>query len=280
MIEAIRSTPRRGPVVLATSTDDTSLAAAVFARRVANRAGVALRVAATPSESVRVARVFGATVVVVPAPPHRRVSRGVSGEIAPWVVARSGCPVASVSPELDHLPRTCVAAVDFSDASIRAVQSALLMLDDCGKLLLVYVAPLRNLSRPRHAESGAILRADIDGLFERLQVELRAYAPLGAAIEAQVETGEMIDEVLSVAREVEADLIAVGVRSRVTDRLFDFGSATRLLDRATCTVVASPAHRSSHAIWPDGWHPQWISSPDWFELGKRLRRPRALGSLR
>ena len=126
--------------------------------------------------------------------------------------------------------------------------------------MLVYVAPLRNLSRPRHAES-AILHAHIDALFERLQVELRAYAPLGAAIEAQVETGEKIEEVLSVAEEVEADLIAVGVRSRVTDRLFDFGSATRLLERATCSVVASPAPRSSHAVWPSGWRPRWPSQP-------------------
>jgi nucleotide-binding universal stress UspA family protein len=160
-----------------------------------------------------------------------------------------------VSPALAALPRTCVAAVDFSVASVRAVRLALLALDDCGTLTLVYVAPLLDLSRPQRAVPWAVRGADVAGLFERLRVDLGDYARPGTVIETRMESGGIVDEVLSVAREVEADLIAVGVHPpRVTNRLFDFGSAASLLHRATCTVLASPAPRPpSSLVYRFGW---------------------------
>jgi hypothetical protein len=139
---------RRGPVVLAAPEDETSRAAETFARRVADRAHVELHVGPTTSGSARIARDLDATLVVVPAMSHRWVPRGGSAQSASRLVARTGCPVASVSPALAARPRTCIAAVDFSVASGRAVRLALLVLDDCGTLTLIYVAPLLDLSRP------------------------------------------------------------------------------------------------------------------------------------
>ena len=92
-------------------------------------------------------------------------------------------------------------------------------------------------------------------------------APFGAVIATQMESGGIVDEVLSVAWEVEADLIAVGVEPpRVTNRGFDFGSAASLLHRATCTVLASPAPRSS-VIGRDRWRRYRTSSPPAESLG-------------
>jgi hypothetical protein len=141
------------------------------------------------------------------------------------------------------------------------------MLDDCGTQTLIYVAPLLDLSWPQHAVPCAVRGADVAGLFDRLRMDLWDYAPLGAAIETQMASAGIVDEVLSVAREVEADLIAVGVPPpRVTNRLLDFGLAATLLRRATCTVLASPAPRSS-VIGRDRWRRYRTSSPPAESLG-------------
>jgi hypothetical protein len=66
-----------------------------------------------------------------------------------------------------------------------------------------------------------------------------------------MEPGGIVDEVLSVAREVEADLIAVGVHPpRVTNRVFDFGSAASLASRRVHCPRVSGAALLSHWTGP------------------------------
>jgi nucleotide-binding universal stress UspA family protein len=269
LIEPIGLAAGRGPVVLVARGDETAsapqtlTAAAAFAGRVAHHTRVDLRLGRTLAASARIARELDATLVVVSAMESRWDPHFWSARTASWLVARTGSPVASVSPAFAALPRTCVAAVDFSAASLRAVQCALLMLDTCGTLILTHVRPARHLTRPQHAVRGAVGGYRVADLFERLRAELRDEAPPGAVISAQTESGGIVDQILSVAREVEADLIAVGMHpTRVTNRLFDLGSAAALLRRATCTVLASPAPRPVAAVRRDRWSRYWTTSPD------------------
>jgi len=266
VIEPIGPRARRGPVVLVRLGNEGSPAAATFAARVAHHAQVDLRVAQTWASSITSARELDATMLVVSALPDRWVPRRMAARRASWLVARTGCVVASISPTLSGLPRTCVAAVDFSAASIRAAQMALLVLQDCGTLVLVHVRPAYHLSSAQHSVRSAGTSDDVAVQFKRLRAELWEYAPPGAVIDTQMESGETVDQVLSVAREVEADLVAVGVHApRARNRLFDFGTAARALRRASCSVLASPVARVTRAFHVDSGRQYWATAPEWLE---------------
>ena len=264
MIEPIGIPGRRGPVVLATLENEASPAAATLAARVAHRVRVDLRVCQTPSSSARTARELDATMIVLSAVPGRWASHRVSARRASWLIDRTGCAVASVSPTLVVLPRMCVAAMDFSAASIRAVQLALLVLDDCGTLTLVHVRPANDLSSPQHTVHHAETSDSIAARFNGLRAQLWEYAPPGAVIETQLESGEIVDQVLSVARQVNADLIVVGVHSpRASRRIFDFGSAADILRRAPCSVLASPIPRVARVFRGECGSQYWATAPEW-----------------
>ena len=266
MIEPIGPRARRGPVVLVRVGDEVSPAAATFAARAARHTRVDLRVSHTWASSVTTARELDATVIVVSALPDRWVPRRIAARRTSWLVARTGCAVVSVSPTLSVLPRICVAAMDFSAASIRAAQMALLVLQDCGMLVLVHVRPAHDLSSAQHSARSAGTSDDIAVRFKRLRAELGECAPPGTVIDTQMESGETVGQVLSVAREVEADLVAVGVHSaRVRNRIVDFGTAARTLRRAPCSVLASPVARVTRAFRGDGSSRYWATAPEWPE---------------
>ena len=266
MIEPLGHRARRGPVVLAMHDAETSPAAATFARLAARRAGVDLRIGQTSASTARTARELDATMIVVSALPDRWAPLRVSRRKASWLLAHTGCAVVSVSSTLTELPRRCVAAIDFSVASIRAAQMALLVLDDCGTLMLVHVRRAHDLSSAQHSVRSAEASDAIGDRFKRLREALLAHAPAGAVIETQMESGGIVDQVLSVAREVGADLIVVGVHAiRARNRIVDFGTAASLLRRAPCSVLASPVARVARVFHGDTGSQYWATAPEWFD---------------
>ena len=257
---------RRGPIVLALGAEETSSVAVTFARLAARRASVDLRTGQTPSSSARTARELDATMIVISALPDRWGPLGMSARRASWLIAHTGCAVVAVSPTLTTLPRRCVAAIDFSLASIHAAEMALLMLEDCGTLTLVHVRPARDLSSAQHTARGAVTTDAIAAHFKRLRADLLEHAPAGTVIETQMESGEIVEQILSVAREVEADLIVVGVHSRrAIDRIIDFGTAAQLLRRAPCSVLASPVSRVARVFRGESGSAYWATAPEWLD---------------
>jgi nucleotide-binding universal stress UspA family protein len=153
--------------------------------------------------------------------------------------------------------------MDFSPASIRAVQLALLIIEDCGTLTLVHVRPANDLSSAQHTARSARTSDEIADRFTRLAVQLRDFAPPGVVIETQMESGEVVDQVLSVAREVDAQLIAIGVHAaRMRNRIVDYGFAADTLRRASCSVLASPATRVARVFRDDNESHYWTTAPD------------------
>jgi nucleotide-binding universal stress UspA family protein len=157
-----------------------------------------------------------------------------------------------------------VVAIDFSVASIRAAEMALLVMGDCGTLMLVHVRPAHDFSSAQHSARSAGTSDVIADRFERLREELLEHAPAGTVIETQMESGGIVDQVLSVAREVGADLIVVGVHStRASNRIVDFGTAASLLRRAPCSVLASPVSRVARVFHGDTGSRYWATAPEW-----------------
>ena len=182
------------------------------------------------------------TLIVVDASPHRRVRRSVAGVRALQVVRHATCPVLSVAPGGDELPRRIVASVDFSPASTRAVQTALLLAGDATMLSLAHVPFPFRLERPVYDAAGGLIGGDVGAAFEQLLDAVRPLAPRDLTIETTELSGKIADAVLSHAEGLHADLLATGAHGpTVVERFFVGSVATNLIHLAECSVLAAPA---------------------------------------
>jgi nucleotide-binding universal stress UspA family protein len=173
----------------------------------------------------------------------------VAGERAVHVLRASPVPVLSVPPGFSALPRNIIAAVDFSPASVRAVQTALLLLGNGGTLTLLHVisplltdAKLRDLGDHDPADA-------VQTLFGRLRDELRPFVPDDVTIETRVRTDVDIDGIIAGATDIGADVIAVGTHGpRLLERIFLGSVASSVLHAASQAVLAAPPPAAAEAI--------------------------------
>lgn len=202
---------------------------------------VHVRFGGIADEIAFVAQERNATLVVVGAGPHQRGNRIIGGERAVHILRASGVPVLSVPPGFAALPRRIVVAVDFSPASVRAAQAALLLVAPGGTLTLLHVispllgdAPLRDAQGRDPADA-------VQSLFGRLRDELRTYVPQDVTIETLIRTDNETDSILAGAAAIDADLIAVGTHGpRLLERIFVGSVASSVMHAAPQAVLAAP----------------------------------------
>jgi nucleotide-binding universal stress UspA family protein len=234
------------------------------------------------NEVARVAAQRSATLVVVGAAPHQRLNHMVAGERAVRVLRSSTVPVLSVPPGFEALPRNVVVAVDFSPASVRAAETALLLVAGGGTLTLLHVvspllgdAPLRDLE-------GRDPAAAVQTLFGRLRDELRPCVPDDVTVETRVRTDYDVEGIVETASNIDADLIAVGTHGpRLLERMFIGSVASSVLHAAAQAVLASPPPPAAEAL--EIWRrltgtaasvrsDDWAAELDAFTLRNRGRR--------
>jgi nucleotide-binding universal stress UspA family protein len=210
---------------------------------------VHVRFGGIADEIAFVAQERNASLVVVGAAPHQRGNRIIGGELAVHVLRASTVPVLSVPPGFAALPRRILVAVDFSPASVRAAQAALLLLAPGGTLTLLHViSPLLGDAPLRDAEGRDPADA-VQSMFGRLRDELRAYVPQDVTIETLIRTDDEADSILAGAAAVDADLIAVGTHGpRLLERIFVGSVASSVLHAAPQTVLAAPPPRAPESL--------------------------------
>ena len=192
-------------------------------------------------EIARAAHEVDATFIIVDAAPRHGVRHVVSGARALQVVGRSSCPVLSVAPSFAFPASTIVAAIDFSPASIRAAQAALLFAGDRTRLLLVHSPLPIRLARPARDAAGALFGGDTGEYFAKVREELDPFVPAGVTIETRTIEGSVASGVLALAESERADLIAAGTHGPGPVERFFVGSvAAGLLHGAPCPVLVSP----------------------------------------
>jgi|SRR5947207_1653460 len=157
-------------------------------------------------------------------------------ETALRVLRRSRVPVLAVTSAVTELPRTAVAAIDFTPASRQVARAALGVLRPGGTLLLAHVQPGFSTSATRAEGVQLSYENGVMACFERLVRELAL--PPFMRVEIVVLQGAPLDELSALAERVEADLIAVGTgrSSEGVARL-----ATGLLRQRRHTILAVPA---------------------------------------
>jgi nucleotide-binding universal stress UspA family protein len=243
------------------------------------------------------ARDHDSTMIVVGLGKHDLLDRLPGGERALHVVRGADRPVLAVAAGSVTLPRTAVAGMDFSPASVRAARAALMMLADDGVLVLVHVRPLVDLPMLRAtAELSSRgyeellerwhARAEMEAgtLFTRLREELRSHLKRGITIETQIRSGAILEQLLAAADEKGAHMIAVGTHGPgIFERLFVGSVATEVLRGARRTVLIAPAPNPAEAARIElrlkgtaslTRAPDWESTLDSFSarnVGRRVR---------
>lgn len=174
-------------------------------------------------ELTRIAEHRGADMLVIGRRQHAVVDRVLGGETALQIMRMSAIPVLAVDSDLE-IPRTVVAAVDFSPPSILAAKTVLQLMNGSGALYLVCVE-----SQPVDIVSG----------FRRLVAGLENDSAIH--IETVILNGRPASAVVQFAERVGADLIAAGSHGYGRLEQVLLGSvSTGIVRNANCAVVVVP----------------------------------------
>jgi nucleotide-binding universal stress UspA family protein len=178
-----------------------------------------------------------------------------SGSVAEGVTRRAACPVLVVPLAADGVDRNSPRAfgnvlcpIDFSEASTAALEQALRVVHETkGRLTLMHVLPnLDPMSRYAYqvggTDYGLLLERDA---WQRLQECVPLDLRDGIDLRARVVTGAPAEQIARVSREIDANLIVMGVTAR--------GAIGRRLLGATAVHVIRSAGRPVLAI-PERLH--------------------------
>jgi nucleotide-binding universal stress UspA family protein len=181
-------------------------------------------------------RAHDAELVVVGTSSRAGLGKVLLGSTAEEIVREAPCPVLTVGPQVTTLAsagvHTIVCATDFSPQSLRAAGFAMSLAHEYeAHLTLVHVVEGILKDSPHWA---------IRLTEKRLREMVPAEPDLRYEPEVLVEIGPVADRILSVANELLADIIVMGVRGTgaFARTASHFGSiAHRVVSLATCPVL-------------------------------------------
>ncbi len=186
----------------------------------------------------RVAIERRASLIVVGIGRHGMTDRVFSDETALQLARIARTPVLAVPEDAVAAPRHAVVAIDFSEVSNRAAQSAVETVADGGRVDLVHVMP--NVGEDAFTLESEAPYARWVG--EQLSAVAEALVvPAGVTVTTAAVRGQRTPQLLAYAASVAADLICTGTHGRGFVARTLLGSVTtKLLRGATCTVLAVP----------------------------------------
>jgi nucleotide-binding universal stress UspA family protein len=192
---------------------------------------------------VGLAEEIGAGLVVVGSRGRGRIRRALMGSVSDSVVRHAHCPVLVVRDgdrERDFLPGSILLAVDGSEEASAAAQTAVELADRTdSELHVVHVGELRPVSHPE--------RRGYPARYEELQEQARRLleeqvdeieSASGTVSRAHLRMGRPDEEIVVLAEEIGAGLIATGSRGLGGMRRALMGSASDSIVRhAHCPVL-------------------------------------------
>ena len=186
----------------------------------------------------RVAIERHASLIVVGIGRHLIADRLFSDETALQLARIARVPVLAVPENGNAPPRHAVVAIDFSEASARAAQSAIESVTDDGQVDLVHVMP-----RVSEDFMSVTAEAPYDkwAAEQLAAVAAQLVVPAGLTVTRVALRGRTASELLDYAARVGADLISTGTHGRGFVARALLGSVTtKLLRASTCTMLTVP----------------------------------------
>ena len=188
---------------------------------------------------VQTAREGGCSLIVLGLGRHGRLGRLFGAETAARVIRHAGLPVLAVEARARALPRVALAAVDFSESSVRAAREAIDLIEPPGRMHLVHVKPRYNTTSFADAEWEQAYAAAAEHEFSRARDAIGSRA--GIDVTSSLLTGDVIEVLLDEAKSRHAGLIAIGSHSeKILDRLMIGSTPAQILRAARCSVLVAP----------------------------------------
>jgi len=226
----------------------------------ADRAATDVEIETVLDETVNVAddilaRARSSSVDLITLGTHGRsgFQRLVLGSIAEKVLRKACCPVLTVPPHApDAVPRDGVSIqrilcpVDFSCSSRRALEySASLAQEAHARLTVLHVLELPpDLSEFPYSGLAEYRNNQFQKARKHLSEAVKASVPPACPVDELLLVGRVHREILRVAADQGADLIAMGVQGRHAVDLMFFGStANHVVREATCPVLTLRGER-------------------------------------
>jgi nucleotide-binding universal stress UspA family protein len=188
---------------------------------------------------VRAAKEGGDALIVLGLGRHGKLVRWLGAETAARVARQSSVPVLAVDVKTRRVPSTVLAAIDFGESSIRAAREALALLPDGGRLHLLHVRWAMDGKTGRDTTWERTYDLGVERGFQRLVAALRGDEAV--AITTELRMGSVIEMTLQVAKEIGADVIALGSHNQnILDRMVIGYTPGAILRAAHCSVLVAP----------------------------------------
>lgn len=203
----------------------------------------------------RVATERGARLVVTGHVHHGAMERIMRGETPLGVARAARVPVLAVPATLDRLPRCVVVGVGLGDAGTRVGEISDALFGDAVAIHLVHV---RTPALPRHdrevREEDHVEEAKGEHAFARVLASWRL--PPDVPVTTHERIGRPEEELLAIARTLEADLLVVGLSPRPdAPHLPHRSLAPRLYREWPHAILIAPVDDVSARRAPDGRQP-------------------------
>lgn len=191
----------------------------------------------SPTEIAARALSLDADIVLIGLGRRRISDQTLDDETALEVVRLTSAPVLAVPPRVRTLPTTALVAMDFGEASIRAAQAALLVMDRPATLHLVHIDTTYEPLPGEVIGPSARYAVNFRPMFDVVEREFRQ--PADVAFErVVVPLGDPVAELLGYAAANAAELIVAGNNGKtVTERLRLGSVSTGLVRSAQCAVL-------------------------------------------
>jgi nucleotide-binding universal stress UspA family protein len=180
-----------------------------------------------------------ASLIVLGLGAHGVAARLFQRETALRVIRAAKTSVLAVPADARGVPRSALAALDFTASSEHAAHAALALLGGEGTLYLAHVTP--RVAVPQ-GDSRTWEEVSMAGALPRMEaVTRRLEPPPGVQVEYVSLQGEPARELLAFAEEYRVEVVAAGAHGRTALGRLVLGSvSTTLVRAARCSVLVAP----------------------------------------
>jgi nucleotide-binding universal stress UspA family protein len=181
-----------------------------------------------------------ASLVVLGLGSHSAVARLFHHETATRVIRAATMPVLVVPSDATGIPRSAIAAIDFTQPSEAAARAAARLIGDRATLYLAHATP-----RLGHGSGDSVL-GRLDSVARRIETHA------DVKIELVSLHGDPAHELLAFAGQHGIEMIATGAHGRTTIGRLVLGSVSaKVIRGARCSVLIAPPHLvATHRLAP------------------------------